>query len=110
LEDFWPAKIEKSISIREALVREVYRRPNFYFVPIADIFTTNGGARVTSGNQVLYFDDDHLTTEGTWLAYSRLLMAIENILNDRKNTFPVISCESEEANKVLHSIALKRSE
>ena len=99
-----------TLSTREKLVEFAFDRPNFSFLPTADLFASDSSAIVASGNHVLYMDDDHLTSEGAEVAKERIRSAIQNILNDDLDLFPILTNSGEEADKTLRSTALPRGE
>lgn len=101
---------ENSIATREKLVKFAFARPKVSFLPTADLFASASGAIVASGSHVFYLDDDHLTDEGADVAKARVRIAIQNILSDNLDQYPIVTNNGQEANKTLHSTALPRSE
>jgi peptidoglycan/LPS O-acetylase OafA/YrhL len=97
--------MEEILKARAKLLKIVYARPNFHFLPVADLFLLHGSATITAGNQVLYLDDDHLTNEGAKLASSRFKSCIENILLGKRNTFPIVSDNGPNGRRILQETA-----
>jgi hypothetical protein len=103
-------RFEKTVSTRRKVVDFALARPNFSFLPTADLFATERGAIVASRKEIFYVDDDHLTDEGAEVARKRIKEGIQNILNGDLERFPIVSKQGEKANKTLHSTALPRIE
>ncbi|MES2982662.1 MAG: acyltransferase family protein [Verrucomicrobiota bacterium] len=97
-----------SKATRDKLVKFACDRPNFSFLPTADLFASDIGAKVASDRHVYYLDDDHLTDEGAEVAKVRIKSAIQNILVGDLDRFPIISKYGQEADKTLQSTALPR--
>lgn len=99
-------KLAKSIATRRRLVKYACDRPNFSFLPTADLFASEKGAIVASNSHVYYLDDDHLTDEGVDVARDRIRTAIRNIYAHDLDRFPIISNYGQESDKTLESVAL----
>ena len=96
----------KSKATRQKLVKIACDRPNFSFLPTADLFASDSGAIVASDKHVYYLDDDHLTDEGAGVAKERIRTAIQSILSGDLDKFPIISNYGQEADKTLEATAL----
>jgi peptidoglycan/LPS O-acetylase OafA/YrhL len=74
---------------RDLLRRIVARHDNCRIVPVHDLFARGDEVLVLERRTVLYLDDDHLTTQGTWLALPRITTALaEAIAGPRPPTPP----------------------
>lgn len=98
----------KSKAARQKLVKIACDRPNFSFLPTADLFASDSGAIVATDKHVYYLDDDHLTDEGAGVAKERIRTAIQAILAGDLDKFPIISNHGQEADKTLEATALPK--
>jgi hypothetical protein len=71
---------------RDLLRRIAARHPNCRIVPTCDLYARGDQAVVLDGRTAIYLDDDHLTTQGTWLALPRLTVAIAAALDGERPT------------------------
>jgi peptidoglycan/LPS O-acetylase OafA/YrhL len=73
---------------RERLREIAARHPNCRVVPTSDLYARGEQAVVLDGRTVLYLDDDHLTTQGTWLALPRITAALAEVIEGPQRTAP----------------------
>jgi peptidoglycan/LPS O-acetylase OafA/YrhL len=71
---------------RDLVRRIAARHPNCRVVPLHDLFARGDDAVVLDGRTSIYLDDDHLTTQGTWLTLPRLTAALAEALDGPRPT------------------------
>lgn len=61
------------------------RHANISFFDVYEKYIEDGKVRITHSDEILYFDDDHLTYEGTLIVKNDLLRRIESIRQDHRS-------------------------
>ncbi len=87
----WPQEqIPGKSKAREQLLKIVEDRPNFHFLPTADLFLSEDSVIVSTGRKFFYVDDDHLSNEGAWRAHPRFWSVLHSATNEGADSFPVL--------------------
>jgi hypothetical protein len=82
---YLPIGYSELVESGRELVRTLAKtRRNFGCIPIYDLFAKDSKALVLDGKNVVYVDDDHLTTYGARLACPRIEQAISDALRRAK--------------------------
>jgi peptidoglycan/LPS O-acetylase OafA/YrhL len=68
---------EKGRSILRTISKKY---PYCHLIPTADLFLNNNLALVVKNRDCLYIDDDHLSTKGSFLAYSRIFEYLSSLI------------------------------
>ena len=85
LKQYLPIGNTERVNAGRDLIRKLARtRKNVDVIPIYDIYVENSEAFVLDGRNVIYYDDDHLTTYGASIGRQRIQQAISEalLLND----------------------------
>jgi hypothetical protein len=85
VKQYLPIGNSDKVESGRTLVREIARkRRSISYIPTFDLFVKESDALVLDGKNVMYVDDDHLTTYGARLARPRIEDAISEELYRRK--------------------------
>ncbi|MCO6044222.1 acyltransferase [Aeoliella sp. ICT_H6.2] len=80
---YWPAGNVQNVENGRHLVRSlVAKYPNCKCIPVHDVYREHSTALVLDGKDLVYVDDDHLTTFGSRLALPQLQRSITEALRD----------------------------
>jgi hypothetical protein len=79
---YLPIHAQHLCEAARALVRDLaVKHSNVGIIPVYDLYERGSEALVLDGDEVVYLDDDHLTTYGTKLAQHRIREAIESCIS-----------------------------